>query len=101
MMKQHLMRISAAFAFCCITLACSGCFTQSFLVGGGARGAQEETSQNWFLVFGLANISNTNISAMAKGASSYTVTIQRTFIDGLIYTILNGIAGPETVVVRR
>lgn len=101
MIKRSLMRSGAVLAFCCIAALTSSCFTQSFLVGGGARGTQEETAQNWFLVYGLANISNTNISAMAKGASSYTVTIQRTFIDGLIYNILGGLAGPETIVVRR
>lgn len=101
MIKRSLMRSGAILAFCCIAALTSSCFTQSFLVGGGAKGTQEETAQNWFLVYGLANISNTNISAMARGASGYTVTIQRTFIDGLIYNILGGLAGPETIVVRR
>ncbi len=100
-MKQLLMRTSAAIAFCCLTVICSSCYTQSFLVGGGAKGTQEETAQTWFVAFGLANISNTNISSMAKGASSYTITTQRTFVDGLIYGVLSGLVGPDTVVVRR
>ncbi|MFY8001480.1 MAG: Bor/Iss family lipoprotein [Candidatus Kapaibacteriota bacterium] len=100
-MKHLLMRLGAVAAFCSIALLCSNCYTQSFLIGGGAKGAQEETVQNWFVVYGLANVSNTNISALAKGSNSYTATFQRTFIDGLIYGILGGLAGPETVIVRR
>ncbi len=100
-MKHLCTRFGAIMAFCCIALICSSCFTQSFLVGGGAKGIQEETAQTWFVAFGLANVSNTNISAMAKGANSYTVTFQRTFVDGLINGILYQLAGPETVVVRR
>jgi len=100
-MKHLLVRSGAVIAFCFLTLICSGCYTQSFLVGGGSKGTQEDTAQTWFVAFGLANVSNTNISAMAKGASSYTIVTQRTFVDGLIYSILNGLVGPETVVVRR
>ncbi len=85
-----------------LSIVCTGCFTQSIVIGSGAAGAQEETAQTWFLVYGLANLSQTNIPAMAKGANNYTVTFQRTFVDGLInYLLLSGLAGPETVTVRR
>ena len=91
MIKRSLMRSGAILAFCCIAALTSSCFTQSFLVGGGAKGTQEETAQNWFLVYGLANISNTNISAMARGASGYTISLavlpdlkQSSFVDKII-----------------
>lgn len=100
-MKHFLTRFSVVMTFCFLMLFCSSCFTQSFLVGGGAKGIQEETAQTWFVAFGLANVSNTNIAAMAKGANSYTVITQRTFVDGLINGILYQLAGPETVIVRR
>lgn len=100
-MKHLLVRSGAVIVFCFLTLVCSSCYTQSFLVGGGAKGTQEETAQTWFVAFGLANVSNTNIAAMAKGANSYTVITQRTFVDGLINGILYQLAGPETVIVRR
>lgn len=84
-----------------LSLVCTGCFTQSIVIGSGAAGAQEETAQSWFVAWGLANLSQTNIPSMAKGANNYTVTFQRTFVDGLIGGILSGLVSPETVTVRR
>lgn len=99
--SKTLQRSIIALLIAAASVVCTSCFTQSIVVGSGAQGSQEEIQQTWFLVFGLANLSNTNISGMAKGSNNYTVTFQRTFVDGLINTILNGLAGPETVTVRR
>jgi Bor protein len=101
MTQTFLKRGILSMLFCTIALVCSSCFTQSIIVGGGAKGGQEETAQSWYLIGGLANLSQTNISAMAKGANNYTVTFQRTFVDGLIAGILGGLVVPETVVVKR
>jgi Bor protein len=85
-----------------LSLVCTSCFTQSIVIGSGASGAQEETAQSWYLVYGLANLSQTNIPAMAKGANNYTVTFQRTFVDGLLSYILGGgLVSVESVTVRR
>lgn len=101
MTKIILKRAASGMLFCAIAFVCSSCFTQSILVGGGARGNQEETAQSWYLINGLANLSQTNIASMAKGSNAYTVTFQRTFVDGLIGGILSGLVTPETVVVKR
>jgi Bor protein len=101
MMRILAWRGLSAIVFCTIACVCASCYTQSILINGGAKGIQEETAQSWYLINGLANLSNTNIDGMAKGANSYTVTFQRTFVDGLIGSILSGLVTPETIVVKR
>jgi uncharacterized protein YpmB len=101
MIQTNLKRSLSAVLFCVVALVCSSCYTQSILVNGGAKGVQEETAQSWYLIAGLVDLSQTNVSAMAKGSNSYTVTFQRTFIDGLIGGILGGLVSPQTVVVKR
>lgn len=100
-LSKKLQRSFVALLVVSASVFCTSCFTQSIVIGSGASGAQEETQQTWFLLWGLANLSNTNIPAMAKGANNYTVTFQRTFVDGLIGNLLSGIVAPETVTVRR
>ena len=86
------------FTLCCTA---SGCWTYTFDVGEGAQTGVETKKANHYLLYGLAPISVSNPTEMARGAEDYTVTITHTFIDGLLNSLTFGIYTPTTTIVTR
>lgn len=80
----------------------AGCYTQTHVVGEGAKGNKVEETRQWFALWGLVPISKVDSKAMAQGEKDYTITTETTFIDGVI-SIFTGIVtiGPRTVRVVR
>ena len=79
----------------------SSCYTYTFSVGEGAKSNEKVTKMNPYFVFGLApgNVSDPN--EMAGGAKDYEVTIQHTFVDGLLGAITFGIFTPTHTTVQK
>lgn len=79
----------------------SSCYTYTFSVGEGAKSNETVSKMNPYFIFGLApgNISNPN--EMAGNAEDYEVTIQHTFVDGLLGAITFGIFTPTHTRVRK
>ncbi len=79
----------------------SSCYTLTYDVGEGAKSGREISEKNHYLVYGLAAIKTSDPTKMAGGAKDYTVTIQHTFIDGLINALTFGIYSPTTTTVTK
>jgi len=79
----------------------SSCYTYTFSVGEGSKSGESVTKMNPYFIFGLApgNISDPN--QLAGNASDYEVTIQHTFVDGLLGAITFGIFTPTHTTVRK
>ena len=71
------------------------------IVGQGAQTGVEVKAKNHYLIAGLAPLSTADPQEMADGASDYEVTIQHTFVDGLINALTFGIYSPTTTIVRK
>jgi hypothetical protein len=97
-MKKLLLNFAMVLTLAMIV---SSCYTYSFNVGKGAQTGMEIRKMNHYLIYGLAPISTSNPNEMAGGAQDYTVTIQHTFIDGLINAITFGIYSPTTTIVKK
>lgn len=79
----------------------SSCYTYTFSVGEGAKSNEKVTKMNPYFILGLApgNVSNPN--ELAGNAKDYEVTIQHTFVDGLLGAITFGIFTPTHTRVRK
>lgn len=85
----------------CLILTMSSCYTYTMTVGKGAQTGVEFRKKNHYLIYGLASVGQADPKALAGGATDYEVTIQHTFIDGLINAITFGIYTPTTTIVRK
>jgi hypothetical protein len=97
-MKKRVLNLGLAL-FLAVSL--SSCYTYTFSVGNGAQSGVEVTEKNHYVVFGLAAIKVSDPVKMAGGAANYTVTVQHTFIDGLLNALTGGIYTPTTTTVRK
>ena len=84
-----------------LSLFLTSCYTYTFTVGDGPQTGVTVTEKNHYLIYGLAPLKTSDPSTMAGGASNYEVTIQHTFIDGLLNAITWGIYTPTTTKVTR
>lgn len=84
-----------------VVLLMSSCYTYTFNVGDGSQTGVEVKKKNHYLIYGLANISQSDPAAMAGNAENYEVTITHTFIDGLINGLTFGIYNPTTTIVKK
>jgi hypothetical protein len=82
--------------------AFSGCYTQTHIVGDGAKGSTIESAKSWYILFGLVPLNNVDSKAMAQGAKDYTITTQQSFID-VVIGLFTGMVTvyPRTVQVQR
>ncbi len=84
-----------------IAIVITSCYTYTFNVGDGAQTGVTVTEKNHYVIYGLAAVSISDPQAMAGGAEHYTVTIEHTFIDGLLNSLTFGLYTPTTTTVRR
>lgn len=79
----------------------SSCYTLTYNVGNGAQTGVEIKEKNHYLIAGLAPLKTSDPVKMAGNATDYTVTIQHSFVDGLINAITFGIYTPTTTTVKK
>ncbi len=83
-------------------LLIAGCFTNTHVVGNGAKGNAEITKQQWFALWGLVPISEVDSQDLADGAKDYTVTTQFTPVDIVIGIFTTWVSiQPMTVTVTK
>lgn len=79
----------------------TSCYTLTYSVGEGAKTGLTVTEKNHYVVYGLAPIKTSDPQKMAGNTTNYDVTIQHTFVDGLINALTFGIYTPTTTTVRK
>lgn len=79
----------------------SSCYTYTYMVGSGPQTNVEVKEKNHYVIGGLAPIKTSNPIKMAGGAANFQVTIQHTFIDGLLSALTFGIYTPTTTTVKK
>ena len=97
-MKRILLNVALLLT---LTLLVSSCYTMTYNVGEGAKTGMSVTRKNHYLIAGLVPINTADPNQMAGKAKDYTVTIEHTFIDGLISGLTSGIYTPTTVRVTK
>ncbi len=79
----------------------TSCYTQSYMVGNGPQKGVEMVEKSHYLVYGLAPLKTADPEQMAAGASDYSVTIQHSFVDGLLNVLTCGLYTPTTTKVVK
>jgi hypothetical protein len=97
-MKKQVTKVCILLA---IAFMMTSCYTYTFNVGEGSQTGVEVKGKNHFLIYGLANVGQSDPATMAGGADDYEVTVTHTFIDGLINAITFGIYTPTTTIVKK
>ena len=97
-MKQF-SKIFLGLAIICLSF--SSCYVNTFNVGKGAQSNVKVSKWNHYILFGLAPVGVSNPSVLAGGATDYTVTIQHSFVNGLLNAITFGIYSPTTTTVTK
>lgn len=97
-MKKNLITLVSVLV---LSWVMTSCFTYTWTVGNGPQTGIEVKRMNHYLIYGLAPVSISDVNEMAGGAENYEVTIQHTFVDGLINAITLGIYSPTTTVVKK
>jgi hypothetical protein len=70
-------------------------------VGSGAKSGVEVRAKNHYVIYGLVPIDTKDPGKLAGDAKDYTVTIQHSFIDGLVNAITCGIYNPTSIKVTK
>lgn len=97
-MKNILIRTCTVLS---LALLLTSCYTYSYTVGNGSQTGQVVESKNTYLIYGLVDLETSDPVDMADGAANYDVTIEHTFLDGLLAAITFGIYTPTTTIVRK
>jgi predicted small secreted protein len=97
-MKKIVLNLALVFA---ISVLMTSCYTLTYSVGEGAKTGVEVKEKNHYLIYGLAPVKTSDPTKMAGGAKDYTVTIQHTFVDGLLNALTGGIYTPTTTTVKK
>lgn len=84
-----------------MTISLSSCYVMSFDVGKGAKVGVTQSKKNHYLIYGLIPLSTANVKEMSAGASDFSVTIEHSFLDGLLQGLTGGIYTPTSVTVVR
>lgn len=79
----------------------TSCYTQTYTVGKGPQRGVEVKDRSHYLVYGLAPLKTADPVKMAGETEDYEVTIQHTFVDGLINAITFGLYTPTTTKVVK
>jgi len=67
-----------------VLLALPGCFTLTHTVGAGPVGGHTEYGRQWYALWGIAPLGETDSSDLARGAIDYQVTTKFTVADVVI-----------------
>ncbi len=97
-MKKTVLNLTCVLA---ISLMMTSCYTLTYSVGEGAKSGVEVTEKNHYLIYGLAALKTSDPTKMAGNATDYTVTIQHSFVDGLLSAITFGIYTPTTTTIQK
>jgi hypothetical protein len=96
---KKLITFSLGLAF--ISLSLTSCYVNTFNVGKGAQSNVKVSKWNHYVLFGLAPAGVSNPNELAGDAKDYTVTIQHSFVNGLLSAITFGIYTPTTTTVTK
>ncbi len=94
-------RFSQILIVAAVAITLSSCYSLTYNVGNGPSGGEVITEKNHFLIVGLAAVKVSDPTKMAGGAKDYQVTIEHSFIDGLLSAITGGLYTPTTTIVRK
>jgi len=97
-MKKTILNI---FLVAIVLVTTSSCYTYSYTVGNGPQTGVEIKKKNHYLIAGLAPINVSDPIKMAGDTENYQVTIQHTFIDGLLNAITFGVYTPTTTTITK
>jgi len=98
-MKTKILKLT--FGALMGALVLTSCYSYTSVVGQGARGNQQITQWNHYVIGGLAPVGVSDSKVMAGGATDYTVFTRMTFVNGLIGGITGGIYTPTTTTVIK
>ncbi len=93
------MKLACGALLCAWVL--TSCYSYTSVVGQGAKGNQQITQWNHYLIGGLAPVGVSDSKVMAGGATDYTVFTRMTFVNGLISGLTSGIYSPTTTTVTK
>jgi hypothetical protein len=97
-MKKTLNVILISVVF---SLLMTSCYTQQYIVGEGSQTGVETKAKNNYFLAGLIDGKISDAKTMASGAENYSVTIEQTFVDGLLGALTFGIYSPTTTKVVK
>ena len=79
----------------------ASCYTLTYTVGDGSKTGEVIKKKNHYLVYGLAPLKTSDPTKMAGDAKNYDVTINHTFVDGLLNVLTSGLYTPSTTIVIK
>jgi hypothetical protein len=97
-MKSNLVKSIFAMA---VVLCMTSCYSLSYTVGKGASTGVVHQGKNHYLLEGLVALKTTTPAELAGGAKDYEVTVEHTFIDGVVRFLTSGLYTPSTTTVRK
>jgi hypothetical protein len=97
-MKIKISTVLVAILLCS---SLSSCYVYTTVVGSGAKGNQEITKWNHYVIYGLAPVGVSDPKVLAGDAQDYTVTTKQSFINGLVAGLTFGIYTPTTTTVKK
>ena len=79
----------------------TSCYSYTSMVGAGAKGNNQTSKWNHYVVYGLAPVNVSDSKQLADGSEDYTVHTRMSFINGLVSAVTFGLYTPTTTTVIR
>ena len=80
-MQRSMLKVALALV---LIVPLTSCFTMTHRVGKGAQGTETVQQGQWFALWGLIPLGETDTQAMAGGATDYDIQTQQSFLDVII-----------------
>lgn len=93
--------ISQSLLIAILAISMSSCYTYTYMVGDGPQTGVTIKEKNHYLIYGLAPLKISDPIKMAGDTDNYKVTVEHTFVDGLLNAITFGVYTPTTTTVTR
>lgn len=100
-MRNRFARARQVGALFFLIVFMTGCYAHSHVVGDGPQRGLSTSTKQWYLVYGLAPLSEVDTRDMAEGAEDYLIETEQSFVDSIIGAVTFGLIAPRTVTVTR
>jgi hypothetical protein len=97
-MKRKFFQITLILGICAVM---TSCYTVTATIGSGSQTGEKTVGHNHFLIGGLIPVATADVKKMAGDAKDYQLTVQHSFVDGLLMVITGGLYTPTTTIVKK
>ena len=76
-----MKRLTSTLFLALLVMMLAGCSAHTHMVGTGPAGSSVAQARQWYILWGLVPLNQTDSNAMAAGATNYSIHTEWSFLD--------------------